>query len=126
MAKHEFLIRMAAHKLVLKFPIEFRIDSQAFFILLRPDVAELCAGRLAIGLAFLGEPVDTEEFCGWVGLGPFGEVDVVFEIEGAEIGDIVAEGFDSGANFGGESCGGEDGKGARLEADLWERVSWRK
>lgn len=70
--------------------------------------------------ALLGEAVDAEEFRARVGGRPFGEEDVVFEIEGGEVADVVAEGVDGGADVGGEGDGGEDGEGAGLEAD------WRK
>ncbi len=70
--------------------------------------------------ALLGEAVDAEEYRARVGGRPFGEEDVVFEIEGGEVADVVAEGVDGGADVGGEGDGGEDGEGAGLEAD------WRK
>jgi hypothetical protein len=67
--------------------------------------------------ALLGEAIDAEEFRIRVGGRPFGEEDVVFEIEGGEVADVVAEGVDGGADVGGEGDGGEDGEGAGLEAD---------
>lgn len=81
---------------------------------------ELRAGRLVRLGALLGQAVDAEEFRVRVGGRPFGEEDVVFEIEGGEVADVVAEGVDGGADVGGEGDGGEDGEGAGLEAD------WRK
>lgn len=51
--------------------------------------------------ALLGEAIDAEEFRIRVGGRPFGEEDVVFEIEGGEVADVVAEGVDGGADVGG-------------------------
>lgn len=67
--------------------------------------------------ALLGEAVDAEELGIGVGGGPVGEEDVVLEIEGGEVADVVAEAFDGGADVGGQGDGGEDGEGAGLEPD---------
>ena len=50
---------------------------------------------------------------------------MVFKIHSGDIGDIVAKGFDSCANIGGQGGWGEDGECARLEADLGARESVR-
>lgn len=63
-------------------------------------MGELRARSFAAGLSFLRQAVDAEDFGGREGTRPFGEEDVVFEVWGGEVGDIVAEGFNGGADFG--------------------------
>ena len=79
------------------------------FIVLRPYVRKRGTGRRFIFFALFGEPIDTEEFCARKGRGPFGDEDMVFVVKSGDVGNTVAEGGDSGADFGGESCRGEDG-----------------
>lgn len=67
--------------------------------------------------AFLGQAFDAEDLGGREGAGPFGEVDVVLEVWGCEVGDLAAKGVDGAADFGGESGGGDDGESTGLEAD---------
>lgn len=80
-------------------------------------MGELGARGLAAGLTLFRKPVDAEDFGGGEGARPFGDEDVVFKVHGAEVGDIVAEGFDGGTDFGRESDGGKDSEGAGLETD---------
>lgn len=47
---------------------------------------------------------------------------MVLDVEGDDVADLVAEGFDFGFGFWGEGYGGEDGQGAGCEFD-WVSVS---
>lgn len=50
----------------------------------------------------------------------------MFEVEGGDVANPVAHGFNGGADFGGQGGGGEDGQGTGLEAD-WVGVSaWKR
>lgn len=129
MAEHQLLVRMTPHVLIVKLPVKVGIHSQRIFILHRPDVREIGTRGLAAGLAFLGKSFDAEKFRGGEGARPFGDEEVVFKVHGGEVGDIVAEGFDGGTDFGCKRDGGEDGEGAGLETDWLGRyvsyVGWR-
>ncbi len=63
-------------------------------------MGELCSRSFAAGFPFLGQALDAEDLGGREGTRPFGEEDVVFEVWGGEVGDIVAEGFNGGTDFG--------------------------
>lgn len=82
---------MAADILDLELAVEVGVDLHIALVLLRPDVCELRAGGLVRLGALLGEAVDAEEFGIWVGGGPVGEEDVVLEVEGSQVADVVAE-----------------------------------
>lgn len=45
---------------------------------------------------------------------------MVLQVEGGEVGNVIAEGFDGGADFGSESRWGENGQCAGLETDCGE------
>ena len=117
MAKHQFFVPVAPHILDVELAVKLLIHLHLVLVVHRPHVAERRAGGFFRLLALLGEAVGAEEFGGGKGARPFGEEDVVFEVEGGEVSDVVAEGGDGGADFGGEGCGGEDGEAAGLETD---------
>lgn len=106
---------MTAHVLDVEFGVELLIYLHILLILHRPHVTKLRTGRLFRLLALLGQAFGAEEFCSGEGTCPFGEEDMVFKVEGGQVGDVVAEGGDGGADFGGKGGGGEYGEGAGLE-----------
>lgn len=116
MAKHQLFIRMTAYILIIKLLIKIRIHLHDLFILHGPNMCELCAGGLGVRFAFFREAFDAEDFGGREGAYPFREEDVVFEVHGGYVTDVVAESFHGGADFGSESCGREDSKGSGMEA----------
>ena len=116
-AEDELLVAVAADVFVVEFAVEVRVDAGVEFVLLGPEGVEFGAGGLAALLALFGEAFHTEEFGGWEGFGPFGDEDVVLEVESGDVSDVVAELLDGGAYFVGQGGWGEDGEGAILEAD---------
>lgn len=60
------------------------------------------------GGTLLADSLRTDEFGGGEGFGPFGYEDVVLEVEGDEVGDVVSEGFEVRADVWGQGYGGED------------------
>lgn len=97
----KLFIRMTAHILIIELLIELGIHFQGILILHCPDVRELGARGFMIGFTFLGEAFHTEDFCRGKGARPFSKEDVMFEVQGGKIGDVVTEGFDGGADFRG-------------------------
>ena len=120
MAEDELLVAVAADVFVVEFAVEVRVDAGVEFVLLGPEGVEFGAGGLAALLALFGEAFHTEEFGGWEGFGPFGDEDVVLEVESGDVSDVVAELLDGGAYFVSQGGWGEDGESAILEAD-WRR-----
>lgn len=116
-AKHQLFVRMTAYIFIFEFAIEVRIYLHALFVLHRPNMSKFCACGGGVRLAFLWEAFDAEYFGRWVGACPFGEEDVVFEVHGGDITNVVAECFYGGADFRSEGYRGKDGKGSILEAN---------
>ena len=108
MAEHHFLVRMAANIFVVELAVKFRVDGHGLFVLHRPHVREFRASCFLVRLALLGKTFDAEELGVGVGFGPFRDEDVVLKVHGGQVGDIIAELFDGGADFGGEGSGRED------------------
>jgi len=92
---------MAADILDLELAVKLLIDFQIPLVLLRPDMREFRACCLLALLTLLRQAVDAEQLGGGVGGRPVGEEDVVLEIEGGEVADVVTKGFDGGADVGG-------------------------
>lgn len=117
MTEDQFFVRMAADVFILKFLVEFGIDSQALFVLFRPDIVELRTAGLRAFLPFLWEAVDAKNFGRRVCLGPVGDEDMVLKVHGSKVCDVVAELFNSSAYLRSQCCGREDGESTRLESD---------
>lgn len=116
MAKHQLFVRMTANIFIVKLLVEIRIHLHTLFILVRPDMCEFGAGGFRVFFAFFREAFDAEDFGGREGAYPFREEDVVFEVHGGDVADVVAESFHGRAHFRGEGYGGEDSKGAGRKA----------
>ena len=98
-AKYQLFVRVTAYVFIFKFAIEVRIHLHALFVLHRPNMSEFCACGFGVRLALLWEAFDAEYFGRWVGARPFGEEDVVFEVHGGDITNVIAKSFYGGANF---------------------------
>jgi len=113
--KHQLLIRVRVHILILELLVEFSPHLNPLLPFRSEDRGDGNVGDGFVGFRlsgpFLGEAFGSDDVCGGIGVGPGGEEDVVLEVWRDEVGDGGGggEGGDFGADGGGEGDGGEDG-----------------
>ena len=106
--EQQLLVRVRGNIFVLEFGVEFGINCQTTHVRLCKFVVEFRAVGEFGGGAFLADSLRADEFGGGEGFGPFGYEDVVLEVEGDEVGDVVPEGFEMRADVCGQGYWGED------------------
>ena len=109
MAEYQLLVCVTTNIFVVEFTVKILVDREAFPVLLRPYMRELCPSSFLIRLSLLGKTLDSQQFRVGIGFGPFGDEDVVLKVHGCQICDIVSKLFDGGADFGGEGSRRKDG-----------------
>lgn len=111
---------MAIGILVVEVRVKLFADFDIALVVLLEDNGKgvlVDLGILALLGALLGETLGADDLGVGVFLGPFGDEDVVLEIEGDDVAYVAAEFGDFGFGFIGQSDGGEDGESAGCEFD---------